>query len=118
MINRDNDQKGITVSPISGLVTTEVGGTDRFTVVLDQPPTSFVELRVTSIDSTEWLATGTLRFEPDDWNIPQTVTITGKDDGIPDGDITDTIDFQVFLSDDLDYRYLDPADVSVTNIDT
>jgi hypothetical protein len=32
--NTDNDSKGITVTPTSGLTTTEAGGTATFTVVL------------------------------------------------------------------------------------
>ena len=35
--NTDNDTAGITVSPTSGLMTTEAGGTATFTVVLNTP---------------------------------------------------------------------------------
>ena len=42
--NTDNDTAGITVSPTSGLVTTEAGGTATFTVVLDTQPTANVTI--------------------------------------------------------------------------
>ena len=35
--NTDNDAAGITVTPTTGLTTTEAGGTATFTVVLDEP---------------------------------------------------------------------------------
>ena len=40
--NTDNDTAGITVTPTSGLTTTEAGGTATFTVVLDSQPTADV----------------------------------------------------------------------------
>ena len=44
---------GITVSPTSGLVTTEAGGTATFTVVLTSQPTADVTIGLTSSDTTE-----------------------------------------------------------------
>ena len=38
--NTDDDGAGITVHPISGLTTTEAGGTATFTIVLDSEPTA------------------------------------------------------------------------------
>ena len=40
--NTDDDAAGITVTPTSGLTTTEAGGTATFTVVLDAQPTADV----------------------------------------------------------------------------
>src|SRR5690348_6012099 len=37
---------GVTVTPTSGLVTTEAGGEDTFTVVLDSQPTAEVEIEL------------------------------------------------------------------------
>ena len=48
---------GITVTPTSGLITTEVGGTDSFTVVLDAEPTADVTIGISSSDLTEGCAT-------------------------------------------------------------
>ena len=46
-------QAGITVTPTSGLVTTEAGGTASFSVVLDTQPTATVTIPVSSNDTTE-----------------------------------------------------------------
>src|SRR3989475_91611 len=51
--NTDNDVAGITVSPTSGLTTSEAGGTATFTVVLTSQPTANVTGGVTSSDLTE-----------------------------------------------------------------
>ncbi|MDD5701073.1 MAG: MBG domain-containing protein [Dehalococcoidales bacterium] len=44
---------GITVTPTSGLTTTEDGGTDTFTIVLDSKPSSDVTIGLSSSDTTE-----------------------------------------------------------------
>jgi hypothetical protein len=70
-----------------GTVVSESGTTDRFSVVLGSRPTSNVVLRVTSGDAGEVAAgPSTLTFTPVDWNTPQTVTVTGVDDPVMDGD--------------------------------
>ena len=51
---------GITVSPTSGLVTTEAGGTATFTVKLNTAPTADVTIGLTSSDLTE----GTVSPDP------------------------------------------------------
>jgi uncharacterized delta-60 repeat protein len=122
---------GITVNPVSGLVTTEDGGSDTFTVVLDTQPTGDVEIDVSvppastsegllklAIDD-QAAASVTLTFGPSDWNDAQSVLIVGQNDDVADGDQTYTIDVSVDISNtgDTDYAELDPDDVSVTNLD-
>ena len=51
--NTDNDAAGITVTPTTGLTTTEAGGTATFTVVLDTQPTADVTIGLSSSDTTE-----------------------------------------------------------------
>ena len=51
--NTDDEPSGITVSPVSGLVTTEAGGTATFTVVLNTQPTANVTIGLSSSDTTE-----------------------------------------------------------------
>lgn len=58
-----------------------------------------------------------LTFTPANWNIPQTVTVTGIDDPTIDGDVAYTIVLSPATSADLGYQGLDPADVPVTNVD-
>ena len=51
--NTDNDAAGITVTPTTGLTTTEAGGTATFTVVLTTQPTADVTIDLSSSDPTE-----------------------------------------------------------------
>lgn len=93
-INKDNETASITVVESDGMtMTSEDGTTDDFTVVLDEQPVLPVIITVTSSDLSENTAAPvTLTFTPANWNVPQTVTVTGVDDPLVDGDITHTID--------------------------
>ena len=115
---------GITVSRTSGLVTTESGGTDTFTVVLDTQPTALVTVDVSTSDATEGLVETvlegpaplvSLEFGIGDWSVPQTVTVTGQPDGIPDPDVEYTLVTAPAMGGD--YAGVDAADVSATNLD-
>lgn len=110
---------GITVSPTSGLVTTEDLGTDSFTVVLDTEPSDPVTIDLSSDDTAEGTVSPTsLTFTTDNWATTQTVTVTGVDDGlVVDGDIVYNIVTAAANSLDLDYNGLNAADVEVTNLD-
>jgi uncharacterized delta-60 repeat protein len=109
---------GITVTPTSGLVTTEAGGTASFSVVLNTKPTADVTIAVSSSNILEGrVSVPSLVFSEANWNIPQTVTVRGVDDTIRDGDKAYTVVLAPAVSDDSDYNNLDPSDVSVTNKD-
>src|SRR6185503_3946719 len=100
--NTDDDAAGISVTPVGGLVTSEAGGTPpAFDVVLDSQPTADVVIPVASSDPSEGEASVTsLTFTAADWNVPQTVTVTGVDDAVDDGDIAYTIETGAAESDD------------------
>src|SRR5438876_179842 len=86
--NTDNDEAGISVTPTSGLETSEAGGSATFTVVLNSQPTADVVIPVASSNAGEGTVTpSTLTFTAADWNAPQTVTVTGVDDQVQDGAI-------------------------------
>ncbi|QNI60182.1 putative cadherin domain-containing protein [Synechococcus sp. BIOS-U3-1] len=89
----DDDTAGITIAQASTpLVTTEAGSTSTFTVVLDAKPTDNVTVSITGDDSTEHsLSASSLTFTTSNWNTAQTVTVTGVDDSLDDGDITTTL---------------------------
>lgn len=115
--NRDNDGV-IVVTPTSGLQTTESGGSDTFTVVLGSAPTSQVTIGLSSSDPTEGtLSTGLLTFTTANWNVAQTVTVTGVDDAVVDGPVTYTIVTAAAASADPAYNGRNAADVSATNAD-
>ncbi len=105
-----------TVTPVSGLVTSERGGRALFTVVLDLAPTADVVVSVASSDPAEgYASTAALTFTPFDWDAPQTVVVTGEDDPSIDGDVAYTIVLSPAVSTDLQYANVDPPDVAVTN---
>ena len=108
---------GITVSAISGH-TSEAGGTASFSVVLDAAPTSAVTIAVGSGSTAEaTVSTASLTFTTANWNVAQTVTVTGVDDSVVDGNRSVGIVLGAASSADSGYNGLDPADVTVTNDD-
>ncbi|NLF49740.1 MAG: sortase [Leptolinea sp.] len=114
----NDDTAGVTINPTSGLTTTETSGTATFTVALNTQPSSDVAIDLSTSDNTEGTISPTsLTFTPTNWNVSQTVTITGVDDALADGDISYTIQTGAATSSDANYSGLDPADVSITNID-
>ena len=111
---------GITVTPVSGLVTGEDGTTDSFTVVLDAPPTDDVVIGIASDNPSEGVTDVTsLTFTTANWDLPQAVTVSGVDDVTPseDGDIAYNIVTAAAVSADAAYSGLNAADVTVTNLD-
>jgi hypothetical protein len=111
-------EPGIIVDPIGNLITTESGGTDFFEVVLNTEPTADVTIGISSSNPDEGtIDQANLTFTPTNWDIPQTVTITGVDDPIEDGDVAYTIITAPASSSDPDYDGLDPDDVALTNLD-
>jgi type VI secretion system secreted protein VgrG len=108
---------GVTVTPSAvPLITTEVGGTATFTVVLDSQPSADVTIGVSSSDPTEGTAApGSLTFTTSNWATAQTVTVTGIGDSVDDGNIS----YNVVLATAVggDYAGIDPADVAVSNTD-
>ena len=109
---------GITVSPTSGLETTEAGGTAEFSVVLDTQPSADVTIGLSSDDTTEGTVSPiSLTFTDTTWDTPQTVTATGVDDALEDTDVVYNILTAAAVSADGDYSGLDASDVEVTNLD-
>jgi hypothetical protein len=117
LTNIDDEEAGFTVSAISG-DTGEDGTTASFTVRLSGPPTDDVTIDVSSLDATEGTVNpSSLTFTPDNWEADQTVTVTGVDDFVDDGDQGYTIELALATSVDPNYDGLDPDDVTVINID-
>ena len=117
MTNTDDDSAGITVA-VTDSTTTETGETGTFTVVLNSEPTGDVVLPISSSDLTEGtVSPDTLTFTAANWNAAQTVTITGVNDFVDDGDIIYTITFGSATSSDINYNGSNPSDESITNTD-
>src|ERR1022692_1915274 len=118
VVNADNDQAGIMVNPTSGLVTTEGGGTATFSIRLNSQPSANVMIGLSSSNPGEGtVSPASVTFTSVNWNTNQTVTVTGVDDALDDGDVAYTIITAPATSADVGYNGLNAADVSVMNSD-
>ena len=109
---------GVSITPVSGLITTEAGGTAVFYVVLTVQPYGNVTVNLSSSDTTEGnVSTSALAFTTSNWNQRQPVTVTGVDDGAQDGPIGYTVLTSTTSTADPEYNGIDVVDVSVTNSD-
>jgi len=114
----DDDEPGFVVSPTEGLVTSEAGGTATFTVRLTSQPAAEVTVGLSSSDPGEGtVSPASLTFTAANWDVPQTVTVTGEDDPVVDGPMAYTILTAAAVSGDANYAGLNPADVPVINLD-
>jgi surface protein len=117
LVNQDNDVANITVSTITG-GTTELGSTASFTMVLTSEPTANVVIPVSSSDTTEGtVSASSITFTPTNWDFLQTITVTGADDQVQDGDISYDIVLGASISSDPSYNAIDKADLSLMNQD-
>ena len=107
------------VTPTTGLQTSQAGGTASFTVALTSAPQANVAfLQASSNTRAGTVAPASLTFTPQNWNVPQTVTVTGVNDGMADGNVAYTIVAQPAASTDPLYNQLTPPAVPVTNLGT
>jgi hypothetical protein len=114
----NDDTAGIVVDAAPNLQTKEDGSTATFTVVLTSQPTDDVVIGLSSSDVTEGtVAPGSLTFTAANWNVPQTVTVTGVDDDVVDGHVGYSIVTAAAVSADPLYSGLDADNVPLTNLD-
>src|SRR4030095_12012285 len=86
--------------------------------VLNSQPTADVVIPVASSDPTEGVAsTASLTFTVARWNVPQTVTVTGADGRVDDGDVAYSILLGAAASADANYAGMNAADVALLNTD-
>jgi|GEM_PF-1806104 len=106
------------VSSAAGLITTEAGGQAAFTLVLDSQPAANVSIPISSSDTTEGVvSTSNVTFTAANWNVPQSITITGVNDALNDGNINFSIILGKSVSTDPSFHGFSSTYVSVTNID-
>lgn len=108
----------VAVVPSAGLLTNESGIAVTFQVTLTAPPKANVTIPISSSDTTEGtVSVSSLVFTPTNWKVPQTITVTGVNDTIFDGDVAYSVVLGAATSADPDYAGFDPRDVSLTNLD-
>jgi hypothetical protein len=115
-----DDTPGLAISQTGGTtITTEAGGTDTITVALSAQPTANVVVDVTSANTAEvTVDQAQITFTNANWDQAQTVTVTGQDDAVVDGDQGVNITFAINVAGSEDaWDTLTPRTVTVTNTD-
>ena len=115
----DDDVAGFTIVESDGSTeVAESGTTDTFTIVLDAQPSSNVVVAMSSSDTGEATLSGTITFTSANWDTPQTVTVTGVDENIIDGNQSSTVTVTIVDSiSDNDFSGVADQTVSVTTTD-
>ncbi len=115
--NRNIDHAGVVCNIDKNMLTSESGDKATYTLALATKPLAPVKLKLHSSDITEGtVEPKTMVFTPDNWNKPQTVTVTGVDDEYADK----SIDYAILtkaVSVDPKYNNIDIKPIQVTNID-
>lgn len=120
--NIDDDAVDIIVSIGDGLITREDPVSplsDTFQVVLSTQPSGTVNISgISSSDTGEVNVTpASLTFTPTNWDVPQTVTVTGVDDAFVDSTQKATINMGTVSSSDTAYNGFSVPAQTVYNID-
>ena len=99
---------GYTISSISGNTTEASSGQATFTIKLNTAPSSNVILDVASSDTSEGtVSVSVLAFTPLNYATAQTVTVTGVDDSLDDGNVDYTIQLSInsfYTLDTIEYK--------------
>ena len=105
--------------PTTGLTTSEAGGTATFTLVLDSQPSGAVTIGMASAGTGEGgVSVASVVFGSANWAVTQTVTLTGQDDDVVDGDIAYSgVTGAGSSGADTNFHGVDVADVGATNED-
>lgn len=107
---------GVVFEGAEDLYTSEAGDSAELLIVLDRIPTDNVVLTVSGEDKTEGiLSAKKFTFTPSNWNVQQSLVITGVDDDYPDGDHSYNLVFDISSADSA-YNDLNDEIVSVTNL--
>ena len=98
--------------------TTEEGGNSLVSVSLFTQPTAAVTLNFSSSDTTEGIPSlSQMVFTTDNWNIDQTLNITGQDDQDIDGNVAYNLLVSSVSSSDTNYNSLTGISLGFVNVD-
>ncbi|MCB1605705.1 MAG: carboxypeptidase regulatory-like domain-containing protein [Xanthomonadales bacterium] len=118
-INRDDDLPAeVNLTPTDGIETDEGGSSAVITLSLSTQPSAPVRFTLTNPDPSEWhFDQLELVLDGDNWQTGHSLTVTGVDDDLVDGDISDLIVIGAAVSDDNRFAGIDPPDVPAVNRD-
>ena len=104
----------VTVSPTT--LSFPEGGSDSYTVVLDSPPNGTVRISVSGQSGDVTVNRSSLTFTTENWDEPQTVTVSSRDNQYVDGNVEVTL---IHSASDGGYGGvdIDPVTVTVTEDD-
>ncbi|MEN8825542.1 MAG: gliding motility-associated C-terminal domain-containing protein, partial [Wenyingzhuangia sp.] len=117
LYNNDNDNAGLVINPPSQV--SENASNSSLMVSLQTSIAATTTVFISVADTSEFsISTTQLLFGPSNWNIPQSVIVTGVDDNLLDGDISSSL---IVMTDpancDTYYCGLAAVFVPVTNLD-
>jgi large repetitive protein len=117
--NSDNDTFGITLSAATLPPTSESGApAQTFTLRLNSQPTADVIIDLASSDLGELaISTNRLTFTAANWNVAQSVTVTGVDEFIDDGNQIERVNIAPALSADPLYDGITVTTPAVTYVE-
>ena len=117
LYNNDNDNAGFIIN--SPTQVSENASTSFMMVSLQTSIAATTTILISLSDTTELsISTTQLLFTPSNWNVPQSVQITGVDDNLIDGDVLSSITLAVdATSCDSFYCSLTPEVINVLNLD-
>lgn len=98
--NRDDDKASIVLKLPDSLMTSEAGEAVKITAQLSVEPTEDVVLKLTSTNTKEGkVSPASIKFDAANWNEAHTITVTGVDDLVEDGNIAYQLTFAVETND-------------------
>ena len=114
----DDDTMGVTITESDNVTSMMEGQADHYTVVLDSQPAGDVTIMVTSdMRTVVTVSPGTLTFTITNWNMAQTVTVTGIDDSLDQSSDRGATISHSATSTDPDYNNIAIPHVTVTVVD-
>ncbi len=102
----------VTIDP-DRLALTEGEASSSYSVVLDSQPTADVVISITADDSQLSVSPSSLTFATDNWDVPQTVSVSAREDGETEGTHATSITHSA-SSDDRNYDGITVDAVQVT----
>ena len=110
---------GYSVTPTSTIVNEAGTTTSSISIIMDRKPSSDVVVSATVADASEISISATsLTFDTNNWNVTQTIVVTGVNEFLDDGDVDSNLTLSIVdASSDDDFDSLGDQVVQITNQD-
>lgn len=120
VIIRPENQTGRVELALTGAsaTTTELAGKTTLSAALNQAPTADVKVGVSSSNTREGIVSpASLTFTANNWSIPQTITVTGREDCMVDGNQSYDIKIGAAVTVDPEFYQVPGPLMTLTNLD-